>query len=96
MRAVLSSSAALDDKPPPSGSVVDTDPEKPRSTFKRLATPVTYRPHSGTVDAGSTMGSVQLTSLGWSALVSCIAVSSGFAVMVVYLSIAIGKTIPPV
>jgi hypothetical protein len=42
------------------------------------------------------MGSVQLSSSGWSALLSCIAVSSGFAVMVVYLSIAIGKTIPPV
>jgi hypothetical protein len=64
MRAVLSSRAALEDKPPPSGSVVDTDPEKPRSTFRSAATPETYRPHAGMVEVGSTTGSAQCSSIG--------------------------------
>ena len=98
-RAAATSSAALDDKPPPIGTVVDTVPVKPRVGMCRscmaAATPATYRPHGGCTAAASEAGRLKRTSPARSPLRST---TSGevVKVRVVSRSMAMGNTKPPV
>ena len=95
-RAVASSKAALDDKPAPTGIVVETLPEIPTGDFMSDATAETYRPHDGSIVASNESFTSNETCPGISAESSDTVVSVSSYSIVVYRSIAIGNTSPPV
>ena len=93
--ATATSRAALDDSPPPIGSVVDTVPSKPRSGLTSATTPATYRAQPGSMVRGSSTSIGTTAGSASSAERRTTASPPRSPSTVVPRSIAIGRTSPP-